>query len=62
LISKITNIRKTDITMMPMALVKTLALTPDAEETRASRIRKGRPSAIARTAIRGRDIGAIPDE
>jgi hypothetical protein len=40
--------------------VNTLALTPEAEETRARRIRKGRPRAMLETARKDRDIGVMP--
>jgi hypothetical protein len=57
---KTTSIRNTDMITRPSACVNTLVLTPEAEETRARRIRKGRPSAMAKTARTDRDIGVIP--
>jgi hypothetical protein len=60
LISYTTNIRTIDITTSPRAFVRTLALTPEDEETIASRIRNGSPRTIARTARKDRGIGANP--
>jgi hypothetical protein len=62
LISKIISVTKADRTMMFRTLVKALGLTPEPEETKARRIRKGMPSEIASTAMKERDSMAVTNQ